>query len=181
MACPEIGIYAACLASYNNGLLYGHWIDLATADGVEGASEAIQWILSASPTPGAEEYAIHAHSGLPSFLVSSEWPDLSQLMAYTANVQEVAESHGDAAAYRAWCENLGEVASVEDFEDHDQGLWDSPEDFAQDLFDQTGQLSDLPDCLAHRIDWAGVWRDLDCDGWSATFNPTEGGYQIFSP
>lgn len=42
-------IYVACLASYNNGVLYGKWID-ASADAAE-MSEQIQEMLAGSPYP----------------------------------------------------------------------------------------------------------------------------------
>ncbi|MFD9563366.1 antirestriction protein ArdA [Streptomyces sp. NPDC059994] len=50
-------IYAACLASYNNGILHGEWID-ATQD-PDSIGHEIQLMLDASPIPGAEEFAIH--------------------------------------------------------------------------------------------------------------------------
>ncbi|OLZ74227.1 hypothetical protein AV521_00575 [Streptomyces sp. IMTB 2501] len=50
-------IYAACLASYNNGMLHGEWID-ATQD-PDSINREIQLMLEASPIPGAEEFAIH--------------------------------------------------------------------------------------------------------------------------
>lgn len=42
-------IYVACLASYNNGVLYGKWIDASTD--VAEMSEQIQEMLAGSPHP----------------------------------------------------------------------------------------------------------------------------------
>ncbi|WP_327377649.1 antirestriction protein ArdA [Streptomyces sp. NBC_01216] len=50
-------IYAACLASYNHGILHGEWID-ATQD-PDSIGHEIELMLKASPIPGAEEFAIH--------------------------------------------------------------------------------------------------------------------------
>ncbi|MEU1071579.1 antirestriction protein ArdA [Streptomyces sp. NPDC005878] len=50
-------IYAACLASYNNGILHGEWID-ATQD-PDSIRHEIQLMLESSPMPDAEEFAIH--------------------------------------------------------------------------------------------------------------------------
>ena len=50
-------IYVACLAAYNNGKLHGAWID-ANQD-AEDLQKAVQKMLSQSPEPGAEEWAIH--------------------------------------------------------------------------------------------------------------------------
>lgn len=51
----EPQIYIACLASYNNGILYGKWID-ANQD-VSALEGEIQEILAESPMPDAEEWA----------------------------------------------------------------------------------------------------------------------------
>jgi len=52
-------IYVACLAAYNGGTLHGEWIDAdQSADDI---GEAIKQMLSRSPEPCAEEWAIHDH------------------------------------------------------------------------------------------------------------------------
>ena len=52
-------IYVACLAAYNGGRLHGEWIDAdQSADDI---GEAIKQMLSRSPEPCAEEWAIHDH------------------------------------------------------------------------------------------------------------------------
>ena len=50
-------IYVACLASYNEGRIFGEWID-ADQD-PEAINEDIFNMLSKSPIANAEEYAIH--------------------------------------------------------------------------------------------------------------------------
>ena len=50
-------IYVACLASYNEGTLYGKWISLEWCSDLDEIKNAINTILKDSPTPGAEEYA----------------------------------------------------------------------------------------------------------------------------
>jgi antirestriction protein len=53
----EPRIYVACLAAYNNGCLHGEWIN-ANQD-ADSLHEEVKKILSASPIPRAEEFAIH--------------------------------------------------------------------------------------------------------------------------
>src|SRR5687768_7754754 len=50
-------IYVACLAAYNAGTLHGEWLDADQS--AEELHEAIRGMLSKSPKPGAEEWAIH--------------------------------------------------------------------------------------------------------------------------
>lgn len=45
----DLRVYVACLASYNNGVLYGEWIDVS--DDVEEMQEEINEILRRSPYP----------------------------------------------------------------------------------------------------------------------------------
>ena len=54
-------IYVACLASYNNGILHGKWID-ADQD-ASSIYDEIHEMLADSPIEGAEEFAIHDFQG----------------------------------------------------------------------------------------------------------------------
>jgi len=54
-------IYVACLAAYNNGKLRGEWIDANQDD--DAIFDDIKKILSTSPEPLAEEWAIHDYEG----------------------------------------------------------------------------------------------------------------------
>jgi len=57
----DIQIYVACLASYNNGILHGAWIN-AEQDAYAIYDE-VQTMLTASPVKDAEEWAIHDYEG----------------------------------------------------------------------------------------------------------------------
>ncbi len=54
-------IYVACLASYNNAILHGVWIDATQSE--DEIMEEIWSMLENSPEPNAEEYAIHDYEG----------------------------------------------------------------------------------------------------------------------
>ena len=148
-------IYVACLAAYNNGRLHGCWIDCNQES--EEIREAIQEMLKKSPEPMAEEYAIHDHEG---------WGGLS--LSEGENIEKLAElaglidEHGEA--YIAYTEHVGtDYATLEDFEDAYNGEWDSPEEFAEDLF---RQCHEIPDFLDYYIDWESVARDLFINDYS---------------
>ena len=49
---------------------------------VKVLQQCIDLILSESDQPGAEEWAIHDSQGLPKVLMG-EWPELSELAAFT--------------------------------------------------------------------------------------------------
>ncbi len=50
-------IYVACLASYNNAILHGVWIDAMQSE--DDIMKEIWEMLDNRPEPNAEEYAIH--------------------------------------------------------------------------------------------------------------------------
>ena len=170
---PDLGIYVACLASYNSGRLEGCWLDLSSVTDADEISSAIQWMLQQSPAAGAEEYAIHDSTGLPSFLRSTEWPDLADLAQYAATLEDVGESNTEA--YRLACENESEVITEDAFSETYCGRYESGEDYAQQFHDDCS--TDLGP-LASYIDWERVWRDCTYqDHWEE--RAADGGVHIF--
>lgn len=89
-----IKIYVACLASYNNGFLFGQWFDLDDFSDKDELLEAIQEkILNASENPSRlkfgenpEEWAVHDYEGTEE---KSEWPDLGELIEKNELLNEV--------------------------------------------------------------------------------------------
>ena len=177
---PDVGIYVACLASYSAGTLHGSWIDLEPEGGTdrEAIEEAIAWILATSPTPGAEEYAVHDSSGLPDCLSRTEWPDLDEIEAYIDALSDLPDED-DREAYRLACNDAGQVLDVDDFRDRYQGCWSSEEDYAQERAEQITETRDLHKFWPTScIDWEQAWRELTYDGYSSESCRT-GGVHIF--
>ena len=160
--CPDIGVYFACLASYNSGVLHGAWCDLEEVTDAEDLQAVIDYAIATSPTAGAEEWEVHDSSGLPHCLSGTEWPDLKDLAAFAETLQEIGSD--DAEPYRLLCNNLGQLVSADDFRESFAGEWDSEEDFAADLAEQTGALPDQLAWPLYSIDWSAAWRDLRCGG-----------------
>ncbi|MDP3269183.1 MAG: antirestriction protein ArdA, partial [Legionella sp.] len=78
-------IYVACLASYNNGILYGEWID-ATQSESEVIAD-IQTMLASSPIENAEEFAIHDFEGFGNLRLD-EYESISTVVAYAEFIVE---------------------------------------------------------------------------------------------
>lgn len=185
LRCPKEGpaVYVACLAAYNAGTLHGQWVDLSAVselsfdeDGMAAVlQQCIDLILSESPEPGAEEWAIHDSQGLPKVLMG-EWPELSELAAFTRQ-WELASEDSDDDAFKSWCDAIGEVRTYEDFQDAYMGSWDSEADFAEQFYaDQGLELGPL----ASYIDWEQVWYgEFSCDGWWSEY-AGNGVYWVFS-
>ncbi len=150
-------IYVACLASYNAGTLHGKWIDV---DAHSDVAEEIATMIKESPTQGAEEWAIHDHEGWlgldPSAYCDNELPELARLL----------DEHGEAFA--AWVKN-GNAQSY-DFDDYESGFqdayageWDSLEDFANEILEDSG-LRQVPEEWRRYFDFAAYGRDLELGG-----------------
>ena len=173
---PDLGVYVACLASYNSGKLYGSWVDLTEATTAEEIQEAIDFVLKNSPAIDAEEYAIHDSCGLPRFLMG-EWPSLESLAEFAEVVTSLDSD--EAAAYRVACNNEHTVIDEDSFRDSFCGIWGRPEKYAEQLAEDCGDLANVPSYLISAIDWESVWVDMSCGSYWAEYIDGEG-YAVFS-
>lgn len=174
---PDVGVYVACLASYNAGRLHGAWVDLEEITDTDDIQEAIDWVLSTSPAPDAEEWAIHASSGLPACLSRSEWPDLKGLASYAEALAECTDEE-EAEGYRLACDDVYEVLTHDDFRARWAGVYTSGADYAEELAQENGAIpANLPWPL-NCIDWEDAWRELSHDGVRSEQAST-GGVHIF--
>lgn len=145
----EIRIYAACLASYNNGILHGAWID-AQQD-ADSIKEAISEMLEASPEHGAEEFTVHDYEGFEG-LSLSEFEGIEQIAEKAAFITEHGKLGAELANY------YGDMQSaITALEDHYAGEFESVAEFAEQT---TRETTAIPDSLQFYIDWDRMARDL---------------------
>jgi len=154
-------IYVASLSDYNTGRLHGVWID-ATED-IENVYTAVENLLSSSPEPIAEEFAIHDYEGFGSVRFS----EYEKLETVVRIAQGIAE-HGKPFA--GWAACLGESQwddHLDEFGDHYLGSYESVEDYAAQLLDDLGvDVDNLgPENLQPyvRFDLEAFARDLSMD------------------
>jgi antirestriction protein len=151
-------VYVACLASYNNGTLYGKWID--ADDDIDGK---VQAMLDKSPTPYAEEWAIHDYEGFHGIRLSESesFDDVSALA-------EAIDEHGEAFALfydNISCDSIGDA--ITQFGDAYSGCYDSERDYAEQYVNDCYNLDDMGD-LANHIDYDSVAREHFINGrWNA--------------
>lgn len=164
-------LYAACLASYNSGILHGAWID-ASSD-VDAMQDAINTMLRASPcpnvtvthdgaeVPSAEEYAIHDYDDFPNM---GEYPALSDVAAYVELVEDHSEI--DEGDLKAIMDDFKTVADAsEALADKFAGIYDTFRDYADEVADETLAAHDIKDDspLARYFDYEAFARDLAFD------------------
>jgi len=154
-------IYVASLSDYNAGRLHGVWID--ASEEIEIVYTAVEDLLSSSPEPGAEEFAIHDYEGFGSVRFS----EYEKLETVVRIAQGIAE-HGKPFA--GWAAHLGESQwddHLDEFADGYLGSYDSMEDYAEQLLDDMGfDIDNLgPEYLQPyiRFDLEAFARDLSMD------------------
>jgi len=170
-------IYVASLADYNDARLHGTWLD-ADADPDELA-DGINAMLARSPTPGAEEWAIHDHEGFGP-LHLGEYEDIATISQLGQGIAE----HGPAFAHWAAICGTRDPDELARFDDAYLGRWNSIEDYASELLDDLGIerliREHLPDSLQHyvNIDVDGFARDLEYSG-DVTASEGDDGVYLF--
>lgn len=153
-------IYAACLASYNSGILHGKWIDVA-GEWVDEIRDQISAMLEKSPAPGAEEYAIHDYDDLPNF---GEHPDLQAIADYSRLVESAAESGYNQDEVRAIVDNYnGNIEDAEKALENTHGVWDSWRDYADEHADELLACESLESFASRYFDYEAYARDLAHD------------------
>lgn len=168
--------YAACLASYNNGVLHGAWIDASTD--TEEMQEQVDAMLRASKfpnvtvehpetgeqVPSAEEFAIHDYDGLPSTL--GEYCGLDAIAEYMEFIEAVEETGTDdpAALAQAMVDNWHSVEYAKDALDNYMGTYSSFRDYADEAADEMIAChtadGNSPQMLINYFDYEAWARDL---------------------
>lgn len=146
----EPRIYVACLAAYNNGSLYGCWVEATNPDEIRSAVRAM---LAASPEPNSEEWAIHDYEGFAGAELS-EWASVEQVCRIAGIVGEYGALGAKVLAH---FDNEFDAARTA-FEDY-AGEHQSLGDFAAELFEHTYEA--IPDPLKYYIDWQSLGRDME--------------------
>lgn len=167
--------FISCLSCHNSGRLVGDWFDDLGADEVTltrvhgGAGNIFA---------GCEELWCMDHEGIP---VRGEFGPLKA--AQWGRVLHEMDEH-IRPALCAWvlsgdyvAEGGTDLPSISDFEDAYCGEWDSFADYAQQLAEDIGFLSDVTDEIATYFHWDAWTRDLAFD--YATATAAGGGVHVF--
>lgn len=147
-------IYVGTYKKYNDGNLFGRWMNLSDFTDKDDFEEACLELHSDEDDP---ELMFQDWKGVPSSMISecsiSEevWPYLEALETY------------NESAVNAYCELFGKW-DESDFEDRYQGKFDNWSRFAEENVDQLGYLDEMPEHLRYYFDYDAFARDLECSG-----------------
>ncbi len=146
-------IYAACLSSYNNGKLYGEWID-CDRDSDEIMTD-IKAMLSRSPMAeieACEEWAIHDYEGFKGLKIS-EYEGIDRVAELAAAIEE----HGEAFA--AYVECFGD-SEIDEFEERYRGSYEHKRAFTEEHYSELIDRVEKVGLNSSYIDFETLERDL---------------------
>ena len=147
-------VYVGTYAKYNDGYLTGKWLDLEDYDDKDEFLEACAELHKDEEDP---ELMFQDWEGIPDDMIDESHisPECWTLLDAYEKCDE-----GAAKAYR-YC--FGEWDEG-DFNDRYRGEFDSWEDMAEELLEETGELNAIPENLRYYFDYEKYARDLRIGG-----------------
>ena len=168
-------IYAACLASYNAGILHGAWIN--ASDDVEDMQEGITAMLKASPEEGAEEWAIHDHEGLGEISEYVSMKEVADRMKLISAAEEMGIPADVAVEFANDTDAGQEVEEVIlTMMDQFAGVGDTWQEFVETMFEETHDMEAIPEAVRYYIDFEAMARDWRLNG---EFNLYEANHRTY--
>jgi antirestriction protein len=145
----ESRIYVGTYAKYNDGNLFGKWVDLSDFSDKDEFIEACLELHNDEDDP---ELMFQDWENIPDCYISESWID--------EGFWDVLNSDVDFDAFTAFIEMRGS-GDISEFEDAFMGEYDNEEDFAEQLLDDL-YLHEVPDFLRNYIDYNSFARDVFC-------------------
>ena len=158
----EAKVYVGTYAKYNNGSLFGAWLNLSDYSDKEEFYEACRELHKDEEDA---EYMFQDYENFPCKWYSESCFDevtFDKILEY-GNMDEE-----DRYMFDAFTDNYGEGYTIEDVRERFKGKWDSEEEFAEQLLDD---CYDLPEFARRYFDIEQFARDLFaydytfCDGY----------------
>lgn len=162
-------VWIGCLACVAAGRLTGNWFQATIADEVtphtlhgRQTSHEELWVMDHEHLPIEGECSPHEAAKLARHLDEVDEHQLPAFLAWIASGSHVLDG-----------ENLPDHG---EFTDRYAGHWDSFEQYAQHLADETGMLSNVPEHIARYFNWSSWTDDLQHD--YTVLDASEGGVYI---
>ena len=149
-------IYVACLASYNNGILHGVWLDMTQS--AEKIHNEIWVMLTNSPIPGAEDFAIHDYENFYDFPICENTG-----VGEAVDIAKFVTQYGRLGA--AVFDEYGCIEFAKKILDNNYlGVKESKQEFAKEVFEETYGCDVLAKILTY-IDYEKYSSDIFIDSY----------------
>lgn len=154
----EARIYVGTYAKYNNGSIYGKWLDLSDYSDKEEFYEACHELHDDEPDA---EFMFQDWENIPSSLIGESWLS-DNLFEVIEAVSELDENEREA--FYVWLNDGNRDMDTEDinglidsFRDDYRGNYKDEEDYAYEIIEQ---CYDLPEFALNYFDYEKFARDL---------------------
>lgn len=149
-------VYCGTYGKYNDGNLYGQWIDLTTFDSYDDFANYCRALHADEEDP---ELMFQDYENFPREFYNEclSRKDFDRIREYI----ELYEDNNDKEAVDAWL-SICSPSDMGSFSDAYQGKWDSEEDFAEYIFNECycDSLRHMPDNICNYIDYKAFARDI---------------------
>lgn len=148
-------IYVGTYAKYNNGNLFGKWLDLADYSSAEEFYNASKELHSDEDDP---ELMFQDWENDPGNFISESSINIG-VWEYLNNINGMSED--EIIAYGEYISEMGnDPSDIEDFKESWNGKWDSEISFAENLVDDCYDLEKTMGNLSSYFDYEKFARDL---------------------
>lgn len=163
----EIKIYVGTYAKYNNGSISGDWLTLSDYSSTSDFLDACYELHSDEDDCELMFQDFDCPKFMNSFL--SESMSESEIDKVFQILEDIDNSHLDAEIIEAYVENMGSFddSTISDCREAFAGQFYSDADFAEDLAEQTGALTENPSWPYTCIDWEYAAREIMYDYFSS--------------
>ena len=172
-------VYVGTYKKYNNGSLFGEWVDLTKFATYEDFMRHIRKLHKDERDP---EFMMQDFEGYPRSLYYESGMDKDTFY----KIKEYWEAFGGddvkRAAYYAWVDERGREATIEDFEEKYMGTFDSEYDYIDEMIEE-GVINPARWAKTEGTwiyDHDAIWRYLDTGGDAMSIS-TDYGVAIFNP
>jgi Antirestriction protein len=154
----EARVYVGTYAKYNNGSIFGKWLDLSDYSDKEEFYDACRQLHSDEQDA---EYMFQDYENIPDGLINESWIS-DNLFEVIEAVSELGDDEQEA--FYLWLDNGSRYIDTDDisglinsFRDDYQGAYNDEEDFAYQIVED---CYDLPDFAKTYFDYEKFARDL---------------------
>lgn len=144
-------VYVGTYGKYNDGSIYGKWIDLTLIKDEDDFLELCREIHQDEQDP---EFMFQDWQSIPDRFISES--DLnSEYFEYLETISNMSETM--AEAYECF---INDGHDADKFEDAYMGEFESEQDYAEHLLEETGEINEIPTHLQYYFDYEAYARDL---------------------
>ena len=153
----DAAVYVGTYRKYNDGSLYGQWVNLDSFDSYDEFMEYLHRLHYDEYDP---EFMFQDYEGFPEEFYSESGMDEDTFDLIKEYLQL-----DDPDAYEAYCSLVGGRPSIEEMQDRLLGgPYDTQEDFVYEMIDSFGGVQELGrDTLENYFDYSGYTRDVFFD------------------